>query len=658
MIDTIEIVLHEVNEKIVDLNSPSGSRFKNSFNQLLYDRLCEHENKYLLRQKDFVHETVIENPDGTTYKRKSTPKDFVYSRREGGIVDTGKNVEIFFRPVKGSIITPSSDYRMQFWVTENYDAIRFRFSVPKYLYNHNIAQFVPNYASERFKNAPFSMREWSGQIKEIRKRIIEIIYTFFDDLTVMLNLESIANFDMRNVEIKSIDLCYNQIHTSKENVMDYLHAQKKIFSMRVKSNTQTYDTTDSSLYYRHSNDGFYFKIYHKGAEFEANDMQRLFKENETFFENFKTNLYSQNPDGSKKLVRSGDLMQKAKEIFKLHFPETEKKLKGKTEDLILKYYKTYLPTKENEAYCYAIDKIMKWKLKFLHTEANKILRYEINFTRTYISTLFKREVFRKSDKNWKDLKKAHDLIKRYDLLISQGRTEQAKIFSKRYLLNKEIRSKYEVYHRSLNLKHEFYLQTSEKVQRHETYFVDYHKNNYRSISELKQASFSDELFKVLYKRFLDEIEFFQVKNPQETTTILEQIDDYNKKTQIRINNYKRVFGDIAFSKLTTAQKRNKDLKLIRKTRLKIVLDKLEQGESIDQIAKTLGMSKSTKYELIKELEKFNIHKQTVKHKFDFRLLKTNFSTYYERFLIQPNYAQNLFLNPMLIDFDTIRKPYH
>lgn len=643
MIDTIEFVLHEVNEKIVDLNSQSGQRFKNSFNQLLYDRLCEYENKYILRKKDFVHETTIANPDGSNYLRKSLPKDYVRSRRDGSIVDTGKNTEVFFRPVRGDITTPSSDYRIQFWVTETYDAIRFRFSIPKYLYNHNIAQFVPNYASERFKQNPFTIREWSGQIKEIRQRIKEIIMTFFDDLTVMLNLESIANFDIRNVEIKALDLCYNQFHTSKENVLDYLAAQKKIFSMRIKSNTQTYDTTDTSLYYRHSNDGFYFKIYHKGSEFEANDLPRLFKENEAFFD-----------------TRKVELMKKGKEIFEKYFPETHKKLKGRTEDLILKYYKTYVTTNENIAYCEAIDKIMKFKLKFLHSEANKILRYEINFTRTYISTLYKREIYRKTDKNWKAFKKSYDLIKKYDLLISQGRPEKAKILQQRMLITNKTRNQYELYHKSLHLKHEFHLQTDKHLQQHEFEFHDYHlttiHKNYKLV-ENKKATFSDDLFKLIYKRFLEEIDFFQIKQPKETISILEQIDDYNKKTSQRIKNYIKFFGDNSIKKLTTAQKRNKDLKLIRKTRLKIVLDYLEQGQSIDQIAKTLGMSKSTKYELIKELEKFNIHKQTVKHKFDFRLLKTNFTTYYEKFLTS-NYHQNLFHNPMLADFDTIRKPYH
>lgn len=651
MIDTIEIVLHGVNEKIIDLNSPTGYVFKNSYNQMLYDRLCEYESRYITRVKDFVHETTLENPDGTNYKRKSIPKDYVRSRREGAVVDThGSNTEIFFRPVKGDIATPSSDYRIQFWASENADAITLRFAIPKYLYNHNIAQFVPNYASERFKREPFSMREWSGQIKHIRQRIIEIIYTLFDDLSVMLNTESIANFDISNVEVKRLDLCYNQYHTSKENVLDYLNAQKKIFTSRVKKNTQTYDTMETSLYYRHSDDGFYFKIYHKGSEFLHADFPRLFKENESYFEN-----------------RKFDLMPKAKEIFKQHFPETEKKLKGKTEDLIFKYYKTYLPSDENIGYCSAIDKLLKWKLKFLINESSKILRYEMSFTRTYLSTLYKREIFRKTDKNWKQLKRSHDLIKRYDLLLSQGKPEQAKIFLIKNRIDKQTRIEYEIVHRSLHKKHEFYLQTSKKIQTHESVFSDsfiisnkfkFASNSKNTMLELKEATLSDDLFKLLYKRFEEEIQFFQIKQPKETYSILEQIDLYNKKVEKRIENHIRVFGEDSFKKLTHTQKRKMDLSKFNKPSLKILLDKLEDGNSIDKICKDLGMSKSSYHSRLNDLKKFDIHKQTVKHKFDFRLLDTNFGAYYAKFLTEPNYARNMFHNPLLVDFDTIRSKYH
>src|SRR5690606_39225786 len=243
----------------------------------------------------------------------------------------------------------------------------------------------------------------------IYERIIEFIYTFFDDLSVLINLPSIANFNIQNVEIKRLDLCYNQFFLSQEMVVDYIRAQKKFYEAKIKKNSLVGNETDTSLYYRHSTDGFYFKIYSKGHEFENNDLPRLLKENEQKFDR----------DTSEKKT-----LEKFKEIFKKHFPETDKKLKGKTEDLIFSYYKTYINSKENQAYVYDLEKHLKIKTKFLLESAKKILRYEMSFTSTYMSTLYKRELFRKRCKNWKKMRENHDKVKRYDLYLSQGQKEK------------------------------------------------------------------------------------------------------------------------------------------------------------------------------------------------------------------------------------------
>lgn len=643
MIDTIEIVLHDINSKNIHLDKPSGYDFKSDFNHQLYDRLLHYQSIYIERQKAFIAEQIHIEPDGTEFKRKSIPKDFVLTKREGIFFDGINGTDLFFRPVRGALNNPSSDYRVQFSANENMDAITFSFSIPKYIYNHNLAQFVPNIESQRYKNNIFTMRNWTTQIEHIRQRLIEFLYTFFDDLSVILNLPDLSNFSLHNVEIKRLDLCYNQYFSEHAMVLDYLNAQRKFYRTKVRSNTIVKDDRDTSFFYRHSKDGFFFKIYSKAEEFEVNDFPKLFKENEQYFES-----------------RKADLMPKAKKIFEKHFFETYKKLNGKIEDLIFSYYKTYLPKNENISFCEDLDNILKWKIKALITESNKILRYEMSFTRTYLSTLYKQNLFRNSCKNWKVFKNSYNLITKYNVLLSQGKLNQAKAFKLKNLITTKTFKQYEIYDRSINKKHQFFLLTNNNLKNHENEFIDYKNTiinqNYKII-EMKEASFNDELFKIIFKRFQTEIEYFKVKEFTEIKSILEQIDLYNKNVEKRVLQWKKEFPE-TFKTLSTTKKRKANLIKLNKPRMKLILDLMDKNLSINQVVQQLGMSKSTYYELLKQLEKFNIHKQTVKHRFDFTHIKTDFSTYYEKFYTQSNYHRKLFHNPYLISYDSLRQYNH
>lgn len=668
MIDTIEFVLHDVNKKVFDLQSYSGQSFKNDFNQIIYDRLLDYESVYLERNKQFKKWSIVENPDGREFKRYQIGKDYVSTVRDGAVFSSEKGTDIYYHKVNGKIEAPSSDYRVIFSINENMDAITFSLSIPKYFYGTNIAQFVPQVNSKRYQEKLFSMRTFRTQTEILHQRIIEFLYTFFDDLSVLLNLPSIANFNLENVEIKRLDLCYNQFFPSNEMVIDYIRAQKKFYEAKIKKNTLVGNETDTSLYYRHSTDGFYFKIYSKGHEFINNDLPRLLKENEVKFDRDITDKKT---------------LEKFKEIFKKHFPETEKKLKGKIEDLIFAYYKTYINSNENQGYVYDIEKLLKIKCKFLLESAKKILRYEMSFTRTYMSTLYKRELFRKYCKNWKTLKSNYDKVKRYDLYLSQGQKAKADAFKKKHMIDygaivryfdskEEIRMReksfgsmrkdYDIVHKSLNKKHEFRIKSTNKVKAHEQILTDdefrLHRIEKRyQIEEIKEATLTPELLKIMYTIFESEIEFFQVKEVEETTTILDQIDKYNEKAKRKTEAYIQQFGEASYKKLTHTQKRKQNLSQLNKTRLKIVVDFINQGKSLNQIFNQLAITKSQKYTLLDDLKKFNIHKQTVTRSFSTFKPKTDFSTYYENFYLN-DWGQKLFVNPHLSSFDTIRSVHH
>lgn len=664
MIDTVEFVLHEVNGRQFDILSPLGTSFKNSYNQVIYERLMEYESIYIERTKDFKAYQELQNPDGSDFKRREVGFNSVLSSRSGGVHSTSKGSEIYFHRVRGKISTASSDYRVNFSISENADAITFNLSIPKYLYGSNVAQFVPQVYSDRYQQRLYTMRFFRTQLDFLNERLVEFIYTFFDDLSIYINLPDISNLDMSKIEIKRLDFCYNQYFLSEVMAQDYIIAQKKFYNTKIKKNSLVGNETDTSLYYRHSTDGFYFKIYMKGAEFINNDLPRLLKENEDYFD-------------ASWFHKSKDYV----DIFKKHFPTTYTNLSGRVQDKIFAYYKSYIDSNENEyiAYVNDLEKLLKVKLRYLLTESKRILRYEMSFTRTYMSTLFKRELYRRNCKNWKILKGNYDKIKRYDLLISQGKVNQAETYKKRnmvdytalfrYSTDKEtaiytdrrmstIRKDYDTIHRSQAKKHEFYLKTSNDVKSSETFLSDLefsqHRNNKRyKIYEQKEATLTKDLLKLMSDMFESEILYFQVKEVEESITILDQLTTYNEKAELRRLNYIKNYGEENYKKLTHTQKRKKELVKISKTKLKPVIDKLEKGQALKDIFENLGITKSQQYIYESDLKKFNIHRQSVKRTFSSFKPKTDFSTYYERFFTEKQHDRILF-NPAMISFDTIR----
>ena len=641
MLDTVTFVLHSINEKTINL-APDvlhGKEFASDFNRILYERLLEYESVYIERTKDFLNKNELVNPDETYFISESV-KRVGWVQRRGAIIETKDKGEMFFRPVRGNLSTPSSEYRTKFSVSENYDSITFELSIPKYLYNHNVAQFLPNIDSKRYKENVFSNREMYHQVNNIQQRLVEFIRLFFTDLSELLSLPTLLYFDMRHIEVKRLDLCYNQIFPTHEMVLDYLSSQRKFYKTRVRANTIVQDDRDTSFYYRHSTDGFYFKIYSKGDEFEFADMPRLFKENQQHFEqNLKT------------------LLPEMKKVFEKHFKEAFQKNNGKVEDMIFAYYKTYLKSQEFKIFCEEIENFLPIKTSFLFHEASKILRYEMSFTRKYMSTLYKRDLFRMNCPKWKKVMKSYNLIKRYDLLLSQGSINRAKEFKRNQMLTEIDRDYYELVDKSIHKKHQFHLETDKKLIEHETNFLDFestiYKKRYKCIEQDK-ATLNKSIFKLLFKKFTDEIDYFQVKEFKEVKTILERIDDYNEKAVIKILNYKKTFGEDSFKKMTHTDKRKRGYAKLNKPRIKVVLDKIEEGQSIDKITSEMGMSKSAFHSLVNDLKLFDLHKQTVKTKYNYSMITTNFKPYYDKFSLEKNYHRKMFINPYMIAFDTVR----
>jgi hypothetical protein len=158
---------------------------------------------------------------------------------------------------RNSVHVPSSNYQLlyKYNVVEGY--VEFEFSIPKYLYGTNILQFIRYY----------------GQDSETQySYLMNFIKTFIDKMTYDV-------IDMRDVSIRRIDLCYNQMFACKYDALRYLDEQKGLQVKYARSTKNDYRNYETSLQY--TTKRYSFKIYHKGTEFAKHDKLKLADSNPT-----------------------------------------------------------------------------------------------------------------------------------------------------------------------------------------------------------------------------------------------------------------------------------------------------------------------------------------------------------------------------------------
>jgi hypothetical protein len=644
MIDTVVFRLHSVNRTVYDFSptSEGAEKYADDFNAKLYRRLLtathgvERDIKHSVEFCDDDNEVIADR-----FMTVSQARDAIV-RRDAVLLETNAEKRLFFQRVQGKTSVPSHDYHVNFKMSENADYIEFNLSIPKYFYGHNIAQWIPNFQSERFQLSPFAMCGWSGQLKHLHKRLIEFIYQFFNDLSEYLNLPSLQNFDIRNIEIRRLDFCYNQQFPSMEFAKDFFEAQRIFKNTRIKKGAVVDQDTDTSFYYRLSrNNGFFFKIYLKGAEFLNNDLPRLLKENQ------------QAAQGRPETI------QALRDVFSKHFPEAARHHKAQGFDgVMFDWYNGYAKSGEKVEFCTDFEKHLRFKCAFLLREANKVLRYEMSFTSGYISTIYKREVFRKKCPHWKKWVLRHDKIKAYDLHLSRDR-EKAEIYKRMHKLDANDRRIYEIIDRSFKKKHNFFLITEKKLQRHEEIFADVFlapkiDNRFR-IAESDHATIGDGMFKALVKMFHDEVISYQPKKLPDEKRFLDAIAQYNETCDDRIAAFIALNGRGAFDLLPHSQKRKRKLSKVNKSKLKLMHDFISEGKSIKTICDKMGLSRSTYFRYEADLMLFDVFRQSVRQTHDFSRISTDFKPYYEKFTLTGNFARQFFAFSHLVDFDTIRK---
>lgn len=136
------------------------------------------------------------------------------------------------------------------------DFIEFNFSIPKYMYGHNIAQFVPP----------------NKNIAAFNENYLKNAETVYNHIFKFLDVFFVSNFgycpDFRFISVTRLDLCFNMFFETKKQALSYIQAIAVIRKKYMRS-TSNYLPRTTSLY--HITKNVNYNIYHKGSEYEAND---------------------------------------------------------------------------------------------------------------------------------------------------------------------------------------------------------------------------------------------------------------------------------------------------------------------------------------------------------------------------------------------------
>jgi len=256
MIDTIIMRLHNLRKY-----------------ELLIRRLEIKNNPGYSSETAKVEMDEVQKLRGMGYK---SPKQII------DILKINKTGEFLVKTQVGKQMNASNHYAFTYFIDWTKDHIEFNFSVPKYKYGSNVLMFVEHNLDRDFAYCFNSTMEYN--IKRAPSLIISFIKNFWKKEFIL------EDIDFRDVEINRIDVCFNQVFSTKDEALRYLEYQKRLkkkYGQEEEGVMRQYATSFMYVTKRYS-----AKIYHKGAEYLANDLKEHLKINKAKgVEYFKTGQF-------------------------------------------------------------------------------------------------------------------------------------------------------------------------------------------------------------------------------------------------------------------------------------------------------------------------------------------------------------------------------
>lgn len=540
----------------------------------------------------------------------------------------------------GKMVLTSSESGITFSV--NYDAgfIDFEFSIPKYLFRHNLAQFVPQSKSKFFNNPSNRLlcHSWDFHISILHKRLYSFIKRFVSDIEAFFSLSN--PIQMEYLELVRIDFCFNQYFDSKDDALKYLAMQKKINNKYNRTSYQSNKPYDTSIAFS-SKTGAFFKIYHKGTEYETvGDMKKHIKLNFEFYESTLKNRID------------APMFKTYKEQHEFLLKKVFSKKEGE---------KTYVQPHVDEKLLEAFNKDFKKKqifdVKFLLSEMNKVLRYEVTIRPKYMAYHYKSKFFRKDCPYFKEYKKIHNKVRSIE--DSRNTNKRSKLVGKYEL---DIYNDYKkwmqrkvcfLFTDSHSVKMFNKTSVGKGVQDFDPITKDYEITNVRdyeyssSLNDKDVAILTDDFLQFLCRQFKDMFDHFQIDELIQQDDFVLMLKDYNTKAEdnaerynslnahkcISYNGQPMIKGGRIVKKATQLLKQKQltelHLKKVSVPVLSVLYSHLQSGKSLHEIRNEMNITSSSFSRYKKDLALFNISEQSQSVSYKIEPV-SDFSYYYNK----------------------------
>ena len=176
--------------------------------------------------------------------------------------------QFLIKSAAGNKKTHSGHYEFRYNINWDKNYIEMNFSIPKYVYGTNVLMYVEHYWDRDYKFTENNSLEYN--IKKAPRLLLAFIKDF-------VNMQFLDPINLEDVEINRVDFCWNQVLASRSKALYYLHHQKKIRKKHSREEEGLPINYGTSLMY--ATKRFSLKIYHKGTEYEKNDLKKHLKYN-------------------------------------------------------------------------------------------------------------------------------------------------------------------------------------------------------------------------------------------------------------------------------------------------------------------------------------------------------------------------------------------
>lgn len=642
MLDTIKLRVHGINDEKRDIVSQVKatnkltSKFAVPEHNDLYKAMLGFKGRNF-SMSTFKNRTVMEiseRDEDSFLLDENTSKIYQHEQiRNVMIFQDERKVKEVNMSINGNYRIPSSYNGVAFRINEAGGYIDFEFSIPKYLYGHSLAEFVPQIASSYYERNELKIHTWAWQQRHIYKRLNAFLDIFIEDICTHFKLEALLN--KRYIEIRRLDLCFNQYFDSKAESLRYLDHLKKINYKRYKNNANAPVEYNTSLSYT-SSEGAYFKIYHKGTEYSQSkhgDLKKHLAVNQKWIAKITKRMTAKQRKKHRWNVEFNKYNKVAKEHKKEWF-----ELKSIFEDLGNGTLNPKEYPEHRVRFAKKLYQAMPYKIGFYKKEMDKVLRYEVSLSNSWFSYYYKHKIFRKDC----DLHNASYIAFKQTKSDLDARNNGHKVNAvdmRNYkMMNKFLgRRAYLMLDTPFHIKHIW-----EKSGRN-----DYRPNTgvYRiqpsgipntMLEHNDVGTFGEDILKWAVKHFKKLVDYYQVHQLDPDDDLQTRINKYNDEVDDRVEMYNEsnfykiirndgkpyIKGRKVITKpvqlLTEKEKSDLGLKKIRPLIMITISDMMKKGfdkgiddaKSLAQIRKDLKISPSQWTRYMRDLKKFGISYQT------------------------------------------------